>query len=340
MDSLTQIVLGIAVAEITAGKELKNKTFLYGAILGSLPDFDIITGMFMNAVDANALHRGISHSILFFIILSPVIGKCISQIENSAISFTKSSKMVFWILFTHSLLDLFTSWGTRLFWPLDWSISFKTIFVIDPVFTIPLLIGIILAYKKHDFIIRKKLIFKGLFFSLFYLLLGVFIKTFALLKFENELQKQHISYEKIIVKPTAFNCVLWNANIKNNNEYYLADYSLFDKFPIKFKKYVSDSISEKMIEKDTQFLKLKNISEDWYIISHSQDTIFFNDLRFGLIDDNPEKTQFAFSYTFVKKGNQFEVFEVKKKRQDGKRLLRNLWKRMWGNPKITNRPFE
>ena len=44
MDSLTQIALGIAVAEVCAGKKLKNKTFLYGAILGTLPDLDITMG--------------------------------------------------------------------------------------------------------------------------------------------------------------------------------------------------------------------------------------------------------------------------------------------------------
>ena len=32
MDSFTQIVLGIAVAEVCAGKELNNKTFFYVAI--------------------------------------------------------------------------------------------------------------------------------------------------------------------------------------------------------------------------------------------------------------------------------------------------------------------
>ena len=42
MDSLTQIVLGIATAELVAGKKLQNKTFLYGAMLGTIPDLDIV----------------------------------------------------------------------------------------------------------------------------------------------------------------------------------------------------------------------------------------------------------------------------------------------------------
>lgn len=48
MDAFTQIVLGMAVAEVCAGKEPKNKSFLYGAILGTLRDLDILIGSFLN----------------------------------------------------------------------------------------------------------------------------------------------------------------------------------------------------------------------------------------------------------------------------------------------------
>ena len=70
MDSLTQIALGIATAELVAGKKLGNKTFLYGAILGTIPDLDIVVGKFLSDVGGVAIHRGLSHSLLFFIFLS------------------------------------------------------------------------------------------------------------------------------------------------------------------------------------------------------------------------------------------------------------------------------
>ena len=73
MDSLTQIVLGIATAELVAGKKLQNKTFLYGAVLGTIPDLDILVGKFLSDVEGVAIHRGLSHSLLFFVFLSPVL---------------------------------------------------------------------------------------------------------------------------------------------------------------------------------------------------------------------------------------------------------------------------
>ena len=69
MDSLTQIVLGIATAELVSGKKLQNKTFLYGAILGTIPDLDIIVGKFLSDIEGVAIHRGLSHSLLLFLFL-------------------------------------------------------------------------------------------------------------------------------------------------------------------------------------------------------------------------------------------------------------------------------
>jgi inner membrane protein len=42
----TQIALGIAIAEVCAGKNLKTKQFIYGSILGTIPDLDVVVGLF------------------------------------------------------------------------------------------------------------------------------------------------------------------------------------------------------------------------------------------------------------------------------------------------------
>ena len=69
MDSLTQIVLGAACGEVVLGKKVGNRAMLWGAIGGTIPDLDIILGPFISEVDALAIHRGFSHSIVFSILL-------------------------------------------------------------------------------------------------------------------------------------------------------------------------------------------------------------------------------------------------------------------------------
>ena len=331
MDSFTQIVLGIAVAEVCAGKRLKNKTFLYGAILGTLPDLDVAVGSFLNPVDGVMIHRGISHSLLLFLFLSPLLGWLISKIEKNKIIFVRATLMVFWCLFTHVLLDMFTSWGTQILWPLKSRFALKTIFVIDPLYTIPLLISLIYVWRNKDNFLRMRYVKRGLYISSVYLLLSCCIKLLALNKFEKALQKQGIVYSEIIVKPTAFNLILWNANVSTDNSYLLSDYSLFDSQPISFKNYSKNAALESQLKGNSDYKKLQKISEGWYIISEKNQALYFNDLRFGLLNDNPENPQFAFSYQFMDTNSGLKAVEVPKQRRDGKLFLKKIFKRLQGN---------
>lgn len=332
MDSLTQIVLGIATAELVAGKKLQNKTFLYGAILGTIPDLDIVVGKFMSDVDGVAIHRGLSHSLLFFVFLAPILGWIIAKVEKSKISFKSASLLAFWCLVTHVLLDLFTSWGTQILWPLDHRFALKTIFVIDPLYTIPLFISLIFVWRNKESLTRRKYLIRGLVISSSYLLLTCVLKLFAVNKFEKALQNKKLNYQELIIKPTAFNCILWNANIATSKGYYLADYSLFDSQPIQFTFYPKNlKLKEKLVNSH-DFQQLIKISEGWYLVSTQNNRLFFNDLRFGLLNDNPENPQFAFSYQMIPMSDGiYWAEEVPKAKRDGKALLKKIFTRLKGN---------
>lgn len=331
MDSFTQIALGIAIAEVCAGNKLKNKTILYGSILGTIPDLDVVVGLFLDPVNAVLIHRGISHSLFLFLFLSPILGWLISKTEKNRINFLRASNLVFWCLFTHVILDLCTSWGTQILWPLDYRFALKTIFVVDPLYTIPLVIALIITWKTKDAVLRKKHITKGLLISSFYLLLSCFIKLYALSQFEKALNKQGIQYSEIIVKPTAFNIILWNANVAKTDSYLLADYSLLDSQPIAFTAYKKNKVLELQLNGNSDFEKLKKASEGWYIISQKNNSLYFNDLRFGLLNDNPKNPQFAFSYEFIANESGLKAVAIPKSRRDGMRLLLKITNRLKGN---------
>jgi inner membrane protein len=331
MDSFTQIVLGIATAELCAGEKLQRKTILYGAILGTIPDLDVLFGQFLNPVDGVAIHRGLSHSLLFFGLLSPILGWFISKIEQEKINFRSATILVFWCLFTHVLLDMFTSWGTQIFWPLPDRIALKTIFVIDPLYTFPLLICLIIGLRKPTFALRKKYVLRGIYISSFYLLVTCSLKLYALQQFKNALQEQHISYSDLIVKPTAFNCILWNANVATKEAYLLGDYSLFDSQPITFERYEKNNALSQQLTGNPDFETLKKVSEGWFIVTKKDNEYYFNDLRFGLLTKDPKQPQFAFSYVFKDENEKLKAQEVPKQKRDGKALMQGILNRIKGN---------
>lgn len=85
MDSLTQIVLGAAVGEVVMGRKLGNRAMVWGAVSGTIPDLDILAYLFMDDIEALAVHRGLSHSIFFALLFPWFIGWITNEIYKSPI---------------------------------------------------------------------------------------------------------------------------------------------------------------------------------------------------------------------------------------------------------------
>ena len=86
MDSLTQIVLGAAVGEAVLGKKVGNKAMMWGAIAGTIPDLDVLSKLFLDAVTSNELHRGFSHSLLFSLLMAPLLGWGVCRLYRKKIA--------------------------------------------------------------------------------------------------------------------------------------------------------------------------------------------------------------------------------------------------------------
>ena len=101
MDSLTQIVLGAAVAEATLGKKIGNRAMVWGAIAGTIPDLDIVANVFMTPIDALAFHRGPTHSALYLSLLSVALGWLVHKMYQ--LTFHKWFGIVGWCVLSGGL---------------------------------------------------------------------------------------------------------------------------------------------------------------------------------------------------------------------------------------------
>ncbi|MCM5663248.1 metal-dependent hydrolase [Galbibacter mesophilus] len=332
MDSLTQIVLGAAVGEAILGKKIGNKAMLYGAIAGTIPDLDVLASNFTDTVTALEIHRGFTHSILFSILFAPIFGWLVSRFEKYK-NVKDWSWLFFWCLFTHPLLDAFTTWGTQLFWPLEIRLAFKSIFVIDPLYTLPFLVFLLLAmFQKRTS--RRRSFFNtvGLILSTGYLLLTLVLKFASFKKFEGALTEQNISFSEIDTRPSALNTVLWNANVDAGDYFLIGNYSFLDTKPIRFDKYPKNHHLIEDLLSDKKLQRMIAISKGWYSISKKEDGLFFNDLRFGLLSIESNSDDFVFQYKIEKSATgELSFTETEKGRRDAKKLLTQLWTRIQGN---------
>ena len=334
MDSLTQIVLGAAVGEATLGKKVGNKALLYGAIAGTIPDLDVIANSLTDTITAIEWHRGFSHSILFCILFAPLFGWLVSKVERkSGLGWKPWAILFFWCLFTHPLLDAFTTWGTQLFWPFETRLAFNAVFVIDPLYTVPFLIlTIMVLFYKRDSKTRQHLNRTSIILSTSYLLVALLVKQLVNQKFEQALQEQGIAYRQISTRPAPMNIVLWNANVDTEGSYLIGDYSLFDSAPIQFTAYPKKRSASRDLSEYENVQRLITIAEGWYILEEKEGSWRFNDLRFGLIPRKNGDPYFAFSYRLQLENGKIRAKEVSKTRGDAEYLMTSLWARIKGIP--------
>lgn len=331
MDSLTQIVLGAAVGEAVLGKKIGNKAMLLGAIAGTIPDFDVAAGFFTDTVSALEIHRGFTHSIIFAVGVGLLFAWLLALWDKRA---TLKEWWLFWFLtfVTHPLLDAHTTWGTQLFWPLDLRLAYKNIFVIDPLYTVPFMIFLILAMlQKRGSIKRRKFNNLGLIISSAYMVLTIVLKGITYQKFQNALNDQKIDYLSLQTKPSPFNTILWTANVETDDSFLIGDYSFFDTQPIKFHAHHKNhELLGDLIEED-KIQRLIDVVDGWYTVTKRDDELLFNDLRFGLMSIDPNTDKYAFSYILEKENGELKITEESKDRSDAKRLLGDLWQRIGGN---------
>ena len=299
MDSLTQIVLGAAVGEAILGKKIGNKAMLWGAIAGTIPDLDVIANYFVDTVSANEMHRGFSHSFLFSILFAPVLGWLVHKLyKNETATWKEWSWLMFGALVTHPLLDAHTSWGTQLFWPLEYKITYNNIFVVDPLYTLPFLAFLLLAMlKKRTDPKRRFYNNMGLIVSSAYMLLTLGFKGVADYQIKKGLEEQHIVFERLEAKPTPLNAILWCGFIETKDSYMLGYYSLLDKnTPTLFTSFPKKQYLLGKMANEELVHRLIKLSRGWYNIEAEGDIVYFYDLRFGQKGMGNDPKSFVFCY--------------------------------------------
>ena len=299
MDSITHIVLGMVEGELIAGKKLGKKAMLFGAIANSLPDIDVIPSLFATIENSLLMHRGFTHSILFAILFS-IVAAFYFRRKNSALDF--SGWLMLWGcgMFSHILIDSFTTYGTGWFEPFShYRVSFNTIFVADPFFTISLLIGgIALLIKKKYSNGRTAWALIGLIPALIYLCYTFYNKQKVDTVTQQNFKSQELTVDRYMTTPSPLNNFLWYILAENKDGFYSGYYSVFDKNDsIRFSFTPMNSELANQYLNDAKVQKLIRFSQGYYCFTtDSSGAVSWHDLRFGMTDLFSDKKDFVFSY--------------------------------------------
>jgi len=276
MDSLTQATLGAAVGQAVLGHKIGNKAPALGALIGTLPDLDVLLVPFLDPLEKISIHRGYSHSILFCIASAIILGVVLKRLKWTARMDSFSLVLVsFLCLFTHILLDAITTYGTQLFLPFtDWRVSFDSINIIDPVYTIPLLAGVLIsAYQNwNNSRFSGRFNTLGLILSSMYLVFTLAHKQHIESVFVDQLESQSKKGFELLTVPVRIGNMHWYGVAKTPDELYIGKYSSIDKNKINFHRF---PINEALLEDlDNRLVeKMKWFAQGFYTVAEADGRI-------------------------------------------------------------------
>jgi len=219
MDPISQAVVGATLTQsVTEKKNSQIIACFAGALAGMAADIDVIFRSQTDPLMFLEFHRQFTHSFLFIPIGGLLCALLLYPFLKKKIRFPTLFLFTCLGYGTHGLLDACTSYGTQLFWPFsDTRIAWDIISVIDPLFTLPILILILLgAAKNKRFFARAALMY-----SMCYLFLGQIQHNRALTAVANLANERGHFTERTTVKPTFGNLLVWKLIYEHDGFYYV-----------------------------------------------------------------------------------------------------------------------
>lgn len=197
---------------------------VYAAVFGFLAGMAADLDVFIRSDDDPLLfleyHRQFTHSLVFVPVAGAVAGLLLYALFGKRRKVTVQQCILYCSLgyATHGLLDACTSYGTQLFWPFsDVRIAWNAVSVVDPLFTLPILILLVLAiFKKRQGWARAALVW-----GVVYLSFGVYQRDVAEDMGRNLARERGHTVLRIEAKPSFANLLVWKSVYETRDRFFV-----------------------------------------------------------------------------------------------------------------------
>ena len=221
MDPITQGVVGVTASQVVSTRKEKLLAALLGFFSGMAADLDVLISSSTDPLLELEYHRHFTHS-LFFIPIGGLICATFFYYVIPHLKAKLSFKRIYLFCVvgyaTHALLDACTTYGTQLFWPFSNArVAWNTVSVIDPLFTIPLIILLLFAVFKRS----NKFAVCAFVYAFTYLGLG-FVQNYRAenLAYQLAEERGHVPIN-LGVKPSMANIITWKSVYEFDGRYYV-----------------------------------------------------------------------------------------------------------------------
>ena len=328
MDSLSQLALGAAVGMAVMGRRTAVwKAALWGGVAGTLPDLDVFVDH-GDAIRNMVLHRAESHALFWLTLFSLPFAAGVARLHGEWAMWRRWWLALWLALVTHPLLDAMTVYGTRLLLPFsDRPLGVGSVAIIDPLYTLPLLVGAgwALASRGSAAGLRANAI--GLLLSSAYLGWGVLAQQQVERIARESLSAQGLQAERLLVSPTVFNSLLWRVLVLDGDRYHEGFRSLLDAEPrMHFDSFDRGQALAEGVRGIDGAQRIAAFSQGFYKLWPDGGRVLIADLRMG------QEPTYIFSFALADAQGPLQPPPQVGGRPDLERALPWLWRRLWGHP--------
>jgi inner membrane protein len=288
MDPLTQGVLGASLPQATQPAKYALSAGILGWLAGMAPDLDVLIRSTEDPLLFLEYHRHFTHALIFIpfgglicaLVLHALIGR------RFALKFRQSWLFCTLGYGTHAVLDACTTYGTLLLWPFsDARIAWNTVSVIDPLFTLPMLLLVVLAAVKR----RPLFACAALLWGASYLSLGVMQRDAATAMGMDLASHRGHTPVRLEAKPSFANILVWKVVYEAQGRFYI------DAIRTGFapRVFAGDSVAKLDVSRDLPWLdpasqqardieRFRWFSNDYLAIDPT-DPLRIGDIRYSLV---------------------------------------------------------
>ncbi len=217
MDPVTHGLIGASATQSLVPKDKLRPAALVGLVSSMIADLDVFISNPGDPLLNLELHRQFSHSFIFIPVGALVASGILWWFMRKQLSFKQLYCLSFVGYATSGIADTFTSYGTKLLWPfLDERFSWNIISVFDPLFSVILLSIVLVSFYKQ----KPKMAWLSWIWIILYLLIGFVQHERGELAAREIAQKRSHSVERLVVKPTLGNQLLWSIRYESNDTLY------------------------------------------------------------------------------------------------------------------------
>src|SRR3989338_3611055 len=221
MDILTHGLLGGTLAQSCSRKSETRVATIVGFLAALLADADALIRSTADPLLTLEYHRQFTHSLIFIpvgALLASLILWPVFKVFGQPFGFRRIYLYALLGCATSGLLDACTSYGTHLLWPFtDTRIAWSIVSIFDPLFSLILAAAMLVGLRW-----RKTLPARiGLLLAAAYLSIGWFQHQRAENAMRAIVMQRGHEAEKLTVKPTMGNLLLWRSIYRSAGTYHI-----------------------------------------------------------------------------------------------------------------------